>query len=200
MSASDPQIEPKIFALSAHRQPHYVRNSRGSNTVEFTYCLVFIFFVILLPFANYGTFMARWGISSQTVNAWTQNMAKKRRLSDAFAVVQDEAFATAVRNPSGIVVKSITPCMVISQVEDPSKFIEIETPGKIPTGWLPDAGNYEYTLQVRLIAQIDPLVTVQLFGLKVPGLTEPADVKMTGSAPWENKGRDPRTTEFYLNE
>lgn len=176
------------------------RNQHGSNTVEFTYCLVFIFFVLLLPFANYGTFMSRWGISSQTVNAWTQNMAKKRKLSDAFKAVQGEDFINAVSQPTGIKVKSVAPVLFISKVDDATRSITVETPGKVPPIWLPDAGNHEYTLKVNVIAQIDPLVTVQLFGLKVPGLTESADVKMAGSALWENKGRDPGTTEFYLNE
>lgn len=176
------------------------RSARGSNTVEFTYCIVFVFFVLLLPFSNYGTFMSRWGISSQTVSAWTQNMAKKRKLSDAFKAFQSTEFITAVANPTGIQVKSVTPSLFISKVDDATRSITVETPGKVPANWLPDAGNYEYTLKVNVIAQIDPLVTVQLFGLKVPGLTEPADVKMGGSALWENKGRDPVTTEFYLNE
>ncbi len=176
------------------------RNHHGSNTVEFTYCIVFIFFVLLLPLSNYGTFMSRWGISSQTVNAWTQNMAKKRRLSDAFKAFQSAEFLTAVSQPAGIIVKSVTPVLFISKVDDASHNITVETPGKVPPNWLPDVGNYEYTLKVNVIAQIDPLVTVQLFGLKVPGLTEPADVTMGGSALWENKGRDPGTTEFYLNE
>jgi len=144
--------------------------------------------------------MARWAISSQTVNAWTQNMAKKRKLSDAFSGVQAEDFAIAVAHPTGIKVKSVTPSLRISKVDDPTRVIAVETPGKVPSTWLPDAGNYEYTLQVHVTAQIDPLVTVQIFGLKVPGLTEPADVKMSGSSLWENKGRDPATTEFYLNE
>lgn len=177
-----------------------IRNRRGSNTIEFTYCLVFIFFVLLLPFANYGTFMSRWALSSQTVSAWTQNMAKKRKLSDAFKAVRGDDFAAAVANPSGIKVKSVTPVLSISKVDDQSHSIAVETPGKVPTTWLPDAGNYEYTLQVNVVAQIDPLVTVQLFGIKIPGLTEPTDVKISGSALWENKGRDPLTTEFYLNE
>jgi hypothetical protein len=176
------------------------RNELGSNTVEFTYCLVFVFFVLLLPFSNYGTFMSRWAISSQTVNAWTQNMAKKRRLSDAFKAVQGDEFANAVAHPTGIKVKSVIPVLSISKVDDGTRSLTVETPGKVPSIWLPDAGNYEYTLRVNVVAQIDPLVTVQLFGLKVPGLTEPADVKMSGSAMWENKGRDPGTTEFYLNE
>lgn len=144
--------------------------------------------------------MSRWAISSQTVNAWTQNMAKKRKLSDAFKAFRGDDFALAVANPTGILVKSVTPVLSISKVDDLTRNITIDTPGKVPAVWLPDAGNYEYTLQVNVVAQIDPLVTVQFFGLKIPGLTEPADVKMSGSALWENKGRDPGTTEFYLNE
>jgi hypothetical protein len=176
------------------------RSKTGSNAVEFTYCLVFLFFLILLPLANYGTFMTRWAISSQIVTAWTQNMAKKRKLSDAFNTLRTEQFYKEVANPTGVQVKTVTPALIISQVMDPTKSMRVETPGKVPPNWQPNGGNYNYTLQVVVLSQIDPLVTVQFFGMKIPGLTEPAEVTMSASSLWENMGRDPVTTEFYLNE
>jgi len=176
------------------------RRSSGSNAVEFTYCLVFIFFIILLPLANYGTFMTRWAISSQVVNTWTQNMAKKRKLSDAFKSYYTDKFALEVSNPTGVKVTSVSPALLIAKVNDPTQTLRVEQPGKIPPNWQPDKDSFNYSLSVVVNTRIDPLVTVQFFGLKVPGLTEPADVVMTGSALWENMGRDPITTEYYVNE
>lgn len=181
-----------------HRRPH--RDNSGSNTVEFTYCLVFIFFVILLPLVNYGTFMARWSISSQVVSAWVNSLAKKRKLSEAFARVHDQDFADAVTKSSGVKLKTITPALMVSRVDRPTETFKLTTPGKLPTSWQPNSGRLDYTFQVVVTADIEPLVTVQLLGLKVPGLTESAEVVMSGSSLWENMGRDPNTTEFYLNE
>lgn len=193
---SNPIMHSRL--VNARRKPF--RSNRGSNAVEFTFCLVFIFFVILLPLANYGTFMARWAISSQIVSAWTQNVAKKRKLSDAFKTYYSDKFAMEVSNPTGVKVTSVSPALLIAKVNDPSQTLRVEQPGRIPLSWQPDKGSYNYSLHVLVQSRIDPLVTVQFFGLKVPGLTEPADVTMTGSSLWENMGRDPITTEFYVNE
>jgi len=154
----------------------------------------------MLPLANYGTFITRWAISAQIVSAWTQNMAKKRKLSDAFGRFHGEEFALAVANPTGVKVKNVIPALTISRVDQPDQSFKVVVPGKIPQNWQPDKGNFNYSLQVTVISQIDPLVTVQFFGLKVPGLTEPAEVVMSASSLWENMGRDPITTEFYVNE
>lgn len=153
-----------------------------------------------MPLANYGTFITRWAISSQIVSSWTNNLAKKRKLSEAFNLVATDEFNAAVANPTGVKVKSAKPALIVSRIDDPSKSIEVGIPGKIPAIWQPDAGNFEYTLQVVVLAQVDPLVTVQFFGMKIPGLTEPAEVVMSANALWENMGRDPITTEFYVNE
>jgi len=110
---SNPIMHSRL--ANAHRKPF--RSNRGSNAVEFTFCLVFIFFVILLPLANYGTFMARWAISSQIVNAWTQNVAKKRKLSDAFKSFYSDKFAMEVSNPTGVKVTSVSPALLIAKVK-----------------------------------------------------------------------------------
>ena len=144
--------------------------------------------------------MARWAISSQIVSAWTQSAAKKRKLSDAFKSFYTDRFTIEVSNPSGVKVTSVAPALLIAKVNDPSQTLRVEEPGKIPLNWQPDKGSYNYSLYVLVQSRIDPLVTVQFFGLKVPGLTEPADVTMSGSSLWENMGRDPITTEFYVNE
>lgn len=180
--------------------PCPARSATGSNAVEFTYCLVFLFFVIMLPLVNYGTFMARWAISSQIVNSWTQNLAKKRKLSDAFERFKTEEFARDVGNPTGVKVKEVTPALMIARVDRPDQAIKVSQPGKIPAKWLPNEGSFNYSLHVMVLSEIEPLVTVQFFGLKVPGLTQPAEVMMSGSSLWENMGRDPITTEFYVNE
>ncbi len=182
------------------RYDHVHRDNSGSNTVEFTYCLIFIFFVIMLPLVNYGTFMARWSISSQVVSAWASSLAKKRKLSEAFNRVRDQDFADAVTKSSGVKIKTITPALLVSRVDRPTEIFKLTTAGKLPSNWQPNSGRFDYTLQVVVTADIEPLVTVQLLGFKVPGLTESAEVVMSGTSLWENMGRDPNTTEFYLNE
>lgn len=127
-------------------------------------------------------------------------MAKKRKLSDAFRSFHSDQFATEVSNPTGVRVTAVSPALLIAKVNDPTQTLRVEQPGKIPPYWQPDKGSFNYSLNVLVNTRIDPLVSVQFFGLKVPGLTEPADVVMTGNALWENMGRDPITTEYYVNE
>lgn len=168
--------------------------------VEFVYCLVFIFFVILIPLINYGTLLTRWAMANQIVESWTRGLAKKQKMSQAFDRVLESDFVEAVRKPTGVRIKKVEPSLIISKVNDPTQFLAVNVPGRIPKKWLPNGGNYEYTIQIAVDSEIDPLISFQLFGLEIPGLTKAADVRMVNTCLWENMGRDPVTTEYFLNE
>ncbi len=184
-----------MFNSISHR-----RNSTGSNMVEFVYCLVFIFFVILIPLINYGTLLTRWAMANQIIESWTRGLAKKQKMSQAFDRVLESDFVEAVRKPTGVRIKKVEPSLIISKVNDPTQFLAVNVPGQIPKKWLPNGGNYEYTIQIAVDSEIDPLISFQLFGLEIPGLTKAADVRMVNTCLWENMGRDPVTTEYFLNE
>lgn len=190
----------KETKMSTIRSISYRRNSTGSNMVEFVYCLVFIFFVILIPLINYGTLLTRWAMANQIIESWTRGLAKKQKMSQAFDRVLESDFVEAVRKPTGVRIKKVEPALIISKVNDPTQFLAVNVPGRIPKKWLPNGGNYEYTIQIAVDSEIDPLISFQLFGLEIPGLTKAADVRMVNTCLWENMGRDPVTTEYFLNE
>ncbi|MBX9695425.1 MAG: hypothetical protein K2Z81_23775 [Cyanobacteria bacterium] len=177
------------------------RRSRGSNIVEFCACLIVIFFMLIIPLIDLGTFITRWGTGSQVVSAWAASIAKERKLSTAFLRVSEgDEFSDAVKTPTGITVTDVQPSLIIGRVNDPSDTIEVLGPGKIPKRWLPNAGQFTYTVRLAVEADVDPLVTITFFGINVPGLTGKTHIKMVGESNWENLGRDPASKEFFINE
>ncbi len=187
--------------MKTKRSSKQRRAPHGSNIVEFCFCLIIIFFVLIIPLVDLGTFITRWGTGNQVVSAWASNIAKDRKLSAAFLrVTEGDEFPESVKLPSGIVLTEIKPSLIVSSVSNPADTIEILQPGKIPKRYLPNAGQFTYTIRLAVEGEIDPLVTIQFFGLNIPGLTGKTKIQMSGESNWENLGRDPATKEFFINE
>lgn len=145
--------------------------------------------------------MNRGAMVNQLVNGWAQSLAKERKLSVAFERIEtDDKYMQAIRDSQGVKILLAKTSLLVSRVDEPSQMIEVDIPGRIPSAWQPDKGHNNYTLQIVVDAQIQPFITFNFFGWKIPGLTGPADVRLVGHSQWENLGRDPVTKEFYVNE
>ena len=182
-------------------QFHRGRQARGSNVVEFSACIVIIFFALLVPMIDLGTMLTRWATASQVVSAWTASIAKERKLSTAFnRLTEGSEFTESVKGPTGISISQVEPSLIACPVGRPENCIEVVTPGRLPKRWLPNAGQFTYLIRVAVEADVEPLLAISFFGLKVPGLTTSTHIRMVGESNWENLGRDPASKEFFINE
>jgi hypothetical protein len=176
-------------------------------------------FCVLIPLFDLVVISLRYGLASSVIEDYGVTLSRKERAKDAFTQVTDNnELAEQLRSIGGIEVKSQQLELKINKMNPDDKTaqsatndsdidgrqITVNSPGRIPKAWLPDEtkGTCTYTLKLIVDAEIAPALTLKSNQWRVPiaGLTTPMHVTFAKQSQWENLGRDPVTSEYFINE
>ncbi len=180
-----------------------LRSQQGSAQLsEFGAAIFLLFSCIVIPLLDLSIIPVRLGLGNSIVSHRVHQLAQSECLSDAFKSFREGDFHTGLTAIGGFNARSTELCLVATSVKNPDQSMKVSRPGALPGDWLPDGikGPCLYRLDLTVDAEIEPLITARLPGLKIPGLTSPIPFHLREEANWENMGCDPSSGEFFVNK
>lgn len=165
---------------------------------EFSGALIIFILFMFLPLINIGIMPVRYLIAHGTMSEMAHRMAVCEKRTDAYKLLQTNTWWKTFLAKCGVAVKSPEASMVIVGKDGSSK-TSVNLNNNLSDDLLPNAdkGPFMYSIQLRAQCDIAPLFNG---GAGLAGFTKPVTFNMSSQAQWENLGRDPETTYFYINE
>lgn len=179
------------------------RNRHGQQASEFAGALVILLVFIAVPMVDLGIIPVRLGLAQALVGNEVRKLALEEKTSRAFKSVEEgHELKDALKALGGVELKSLELALAIESSRSDSSRKIVTRPGSIPADWLPDGAHCpcNYMLNLKVEADVHPLVTAPLPGQSIPGLTGPVRAAFVEVSHWENLGRDPSSGEFFVNE
>jgi len=165
-------------------------------------CYLTILVALGIVLIDIAAIPLRLGQLQSTLAQTVHQMALKNRLSVSRKEIDNNfQLNQTLTSFEGVHIKDVN-LMIVAISKQGDRTISLDPHKPIPSAWLPDGTNCPctYQLNLKVNANIDPLVTAPIAGKKVPGLSGPVEFAVEQSSNWENLGRDPYTGQFYINE
>ena len=174
------------------------RRTSGSSMTEFSGAMVIFILFIFAPLINVGILPVRYLIAHGVMTEITHRMSVCEKRSEAKNLLQTNTWWTNLLAACGVKVKDPKASLIIVDKDGGSKS-SIAINGTIADNLLPNGtgGPFMYSIQLSADCVISPLFNA---GAGLPGFTSPVTLHMSSQAQWENLGRDPETTFYYINE
>lgn len=180
-----------------------LRSQSGSAQLsEFGAAIFMLFFCIVIPLIDLSIIPVRLGLGKSIVNHRVHQLAQSECLSEAFKSFADGDFHSGLARIGGFNAKSTQLSLVATSVRNPAQSYAVSRAGAIPGDWLPGGprGPCIYRLDLTVSAEIEPLITAHLPGVRIPGLTAAIPFQLHEESTWENLGCDPLSGEFFVNK
>jgi len=195
----------RLFGIiGGNRSVRYsFRIAKGSQMVEFGAALVVLVAFIILPLVNFSIIPVHWLLCQEIVTNYTHRLALCQKFSQTLTMLDtDDSITSQLLHLGGVKPQQINCCLIISQTQPPFESFVTNDYKYIPPAWLPGGGKspciYEIKLSVR--AEFSPLVLINFFNMKIPGLNKPFIGVLEAKSAWENCGCDPASGRFFMNE
>ncbi|MGH9554144.1 MAG: hypothetical protein ACRD3W_32500 [Terriglobales bacterium] len=170
--------------------------------MEFAAALVLLVLVFFVPLLDLGIMPVRYFMSQELIAQYTRRLSHCETLTQAFEQLNaDPSLQTRLIKLGGVHPTSLTLHLLISTVKPPIERIVVEKPKSIPKQWLPDGNRQpcEYIMEIVAEVEVSPAMVLNAQP-KVMGLSAPVPFILSQTSPWENLGRNPVTTAFFINE
>ncbi len=165
---------------------------------EFSGALIIFILFIFAPLIDIGILPVRYLIAHGTIAEMTHRMSVCEKRSEAQSLLKANTWWTDFLAKCGVSVHNTEASFVIvgKGGNDKTKVIlgNALSDDQLPNG---NKGPFMYSLQLNCDCDIAPLFNAQA-GL--PGFTSPITFHMNSQAQWENLGRDPQSSLYYINE
>ncbi len=179
------------------------RSQTGSSQLtEFGAAIFLLFSCIVIPLLDLSIVPVRLGLGKSIVNHRVHQLAQSECLSDAFKSLKESDFHNGLTKIGGFNAKTTKLSLVATSVRNPDISVKVDRPGALSSDWLPggDKGPCLYRLDLSVDAEIEPLITANVPGVKIVGLTTPFPFSLREESNWENMGCDPLSGEFFVNK
>ncbi|MBX9953070.1 MAG: hypothetical protein K2Y39_28110 [Candidatus Obscuribacterales bacterium] len=179
------------------------RSQTGSSQLtEFGAAIFLLFSCIVIPLLDLSIVPVRLGLGKSIVSHRVHQLAQSECLSDAFKSLQESDFHNGLTKIGGFNAKTTQLLLVATSVRNPDVSLKVDRPGALPSDWLPggNKGPCLYRLDLTVDAEIEPLITAKVPGVKIVGLTTPIPFHLREESNWENMGCDPMSGEFFVNK
>lgn len=173
------------------------RSKSGSSMTEFSGAMIIFILFIFTPLLNIGILPVRYLIAHGIMTEMTHRMAVCEKRSEANKLLKTNSWWTNLLSACGVGVKNQAATLVIVDKGNGKTSVPISTAlsgDQLPNG---PQGPFMYSLQLSADCDISPLFNA---GAGLPGFTSPVTIHLTSQAQWENLGRNPETTYYYINE
>jgi hypothetical protein len=179
------------------------RKQSGQQAAEFGAALVILVVCIFLPLIDLAIIPIRYGLAQSLVGNYVRSLSLSENASQAFEKVEnDEDFRAQLVKIGGVQPKNIQLQIVSTSSNGDGAQSVSDKPKGFAAEWLPDGSNCPctYSLDLKVVCEIEPVVLLKVGGGEIPGLNAPFTVTLLGQSQWENLGRNPVSSEFYINE
>lgn len=175
-----------------------MRRRSGSAMTEFSGAMVIFILFIFTPLLNIGILPVRYLIAHGIMTEMTHRMAVCEKRSDASKLFKTNVWWTNLLKACGVAVKNQEVVLVIVDSSGSSKN-SVALGDMLPVDKLPNGtgGPFMYSVQLSADCDISPLFNA---GAGLPGFTSPVTIHLNSQAQWENLGRNPETSSYYINE
>ncbi len=165
---------------------------------EFSGAMVIFILFIFAPLLNIGILPVRYLIAHGIMTEMTHRLAVCEKRSDAQKLLKSNQWWINLLKTCGVVVKNPDAILVVVDGSGAGKS-SVTIGNELPVDKLPNGsgGPYMYSIQLSADCDISPLFNA---GAGLPGFTSPVTIHMTSQAQWENLGRDPASSLYYINE
>jgi hypothetical protein len=174
-----------------------LRAIRGSAAPEFASALAIFVCCLLVPVIDLAIVPIRYVLACGLVSELAHRVALSERPSEVYALAMEKSWFRNFAQKSGVKFGKLKTSIICNG--HGSESYVVPQGEKIPSQWLPNGSKApcSYMLQLNIDTEIAPLITG---GPPLPAITAPVKLTLTGNAHWENLGRDPDTSEYYINE
>jgi len=165
---------------------------------EFSGAMVIFILFIFAPLINVGILPVRYLIAHGVMTEITHRMSVCDKRSDAKKLLQTNTWWTNLLKACGVAVKNPQASLIIIDKDGGNKST-VDIASTLTDDLLPNGsgGPFMYSIQLTADCDISPLFNA---GAGLPGFTSPVTLHMSSQAQWENLGRNPETTFYYINE
>lgn len=173
------------------------RRQSGSAMTEFSGAMIIFILFIFTPLLNIGILPVRYLIAHGIMTEMTHRMAVCEKRTEAGKLLKTNSWWTSLLSACGVAVKNPSVALLIVDKSNGKTSLPLET--ALSNDQLPNGaqGPFMYSLQLSADCDISPLFNA---GAGLPGFTKPVTIHLTSQAQWENLGRNPETTLYYINE
>lgn len=165
---------------------------------EFAAAFIALISFVFVPLVSIGMIPVRYLIAQGVLTQLSHKLALCDKRSDAYTLFQNDNWTESILSKCGITMNNETLSLRILGQADNS----VTSIGKgevIPPEWLPNGnkGPCIYSLRADADFSVEPVFKCCP---GVPGVTSPITFKVHCDSPWENLGRDPVTSQYFVNE
>jgi hypothetical protein len=178
------------------------RNTSGQNTLELAGVLAMLV-VAIVPIISLGIIPLRFELARRAVGVVVHKLSLCDKFSDAVHDAEKgDDIKNALKGIGGVHLLSTELVLSITSQKLANQGKTVDRQGRIPVDWLPDGrlSPCTYFLHLKVHTTVDPLITATVAGQSIPGVNKALSLTVEEVAHWENLGRDPATSEFYVNE
>lgn len=165
---------------------------------EFSGALVIFILFIFAPLINIGILPVRYLIAHGVMAEMTHRMAVCEKRSVALNLLKTNKWWEAFLASCGVAVHNTEASLIIVGKSGNDKTSVLLgnalSDDQLPNG---NKGPYMYSIQLASDCDIAPLFNA---GAGLPGFTSPVTFHLSSQAQWENLGRDPQSSLYYVNE
>jgi hypothetical protein len=173
------------------------RKKSGSAMTEFSGAMIIFILFIFAPLLNIGILPVRYLIAHGIISEMAHRMAVCEKRTEAQKLLKNNSWWTNLLSACGVTVKNPDAQLVIVDKGNSKSNVSINAilpNDKLPNG---SGGPFMYSIQLSADCDISPLFNA---GAGLPGFTSPVTLHLSSQAQWENLGRNPETTLYYINE
>lgn len=175
-----------------------MRRQKGHAMLEFAVGLIVFVCFILIPLLDIGFIPVRYFIAQGVINEFTHRLALCEKRTEAYQVLSDEESWKTFLGKCGVTVHE-PKLKLIACGKDESDQLSVTKGQMVPDAWLPNGnkGPCVYAFELTTDCDIAPLYPGNG---GMPGFTSPITLTLKSKSQWENLGRNPDTTAYFLNE
>jgi hypothetical protein len=165
---------------------------------EFAMAFITLISFVFVPLVSMGMIPVRYLIAHGVLTELSHKLALCDKRSDAYALFNNDQWSHSILSRCGITVSNPQLTMnIFGQADNSSTAVSAGDP--IAAEWLPGGakGPCIYSLRVAADFSVAPLFNACP---GVPGVTSPISFKLHSDSPWENLGRDPVSSQYFVNE
>lgn len=175
-----------------------MRRQKGHAMLEFGAGLIVFVCFIMIPLIDIGFIPVRYLIGQGVMNEFAHRLALSEKRTEAYQLLaNDEGWKTFL-SKCGVTVHEPKLTLVACGKDEAEKLV-ISQGDMVPASWLPNGteGPCVYSLELSTECDIAPLYPGNG---GMPGFTSPITLTMKSKSQWENLGRNPETSAYFLNE
>lgn len=175
------------------------RRKDGSSLTELGPALIVFVCAFLIPVIDISFVPVRYMICQGVINEYAHSLSLVEKRSEAYSRLAANSWWIGFLSKCGVEVSNPKLSLVVCGKSVTDK-LSVAQGNAVPEQWLPrgSKGPCVYSLELSADCAISPLYKSEHGG--IPGFNSPVVMNLKSRSQWENLGRNPKTSEYFINE